>query len=394
MHDRPPFCVLIAGGGCAALEAAFRLQRVAEDRVKTTILTPDAELATHALAVLAPFAAGRVAREPLARLAREASAELRRGRLKSVDSDAHHVMTDDGEVLAYDALLIAVGAPQRVPGPHMLTFGCPGTEDQMHGLIQDVEEGWVRRVAFVVPAEATWPVPLYELALMTAERAYDLCQRPELTFVTAEPAPLALFGPLASRALTERLHDGGIEVHTAVATDVPKRGLLELHPSGERVTVDRIVTLPSPYGPRLQGLPHNAHGFLVVDRHGRVRGTPDVYAAGDVTDHPIKQGGLACQQADAAADAIAAQAGAAIEPEPREPLLEGVLLTERTALFMRRESRADIAVCSVVARRRRSWRPTKITGRELVAHLSDPQRYAAASAISTPPSAEIARRSA
>lgn len=264
----------------------------------------------------------------------------------------------------------------------------------MHGLIQDVEEGWVRRVAFVVPAEATWPVPLYELALMTAERAYDLCQRPELTFVTAEPAPLALFGPLASRALTERLHDGGIEVHTAVATDVPKRGLLELHPSGERVTVDRIVTLPSPYGPRLQGLPHNAHGFLVVDRHGRVRGTPDVYAAGDVTDHPIKQGGLACQQADAAADAIAAQAGAAIEPEPREPLLEGVLLTERTALFMRRESRADIAVCSVVARRRRSWRPTKITGRELVAHLSDPQRYAAASAISTPPSAEIARRSA
>jgi sulfide:quinone oxidoreductase len=308
--------------------------------------------------------------------------------------DSHHVVTDDGGVIAYDALLIAVGALQRGAGPHMLTFGRPGTEEQMHGLVQDIEEGWVRRVAFVVPADATWPVPLYELALMTAERAYGLCQRSELTFVTAEPAPLALFGPPVSRALTKRLNDAGIEVHTAVATDVPARGLLELHPSGERLTVDRVVTLPSLDGPRLEGLPHDAHGFLVVDGHCRVRGASDVYAAGDATHHTIKQGGLACQQADAAADAIAAQAGAAIEPELHESLLEGILLTERTALFMRRESRDDTAVCSAVARRGRSWPSTKIAGRELAAHLSDPQRDTAARAINTPPSAEIARPSA
>ena len=394
MHDRPSFAVLIAGGGCAALEAAFRLQHVGEGRVQTTVLAPDADFATQAMAVLVPFAAGRVPRQPLAQLARDAGAHLHCGSLKSVDPVARHVVTDDGELLAYDALLIAVGALQRTPGSHRLTFGRPGAAEQMHGLIQDVEEGWVRRIAFVVPTEASWPVPLYELALMTAERAYDLCQRPALTFVTAEPAPLALFGPPASRALTARLHDAGIEVHTAVAADVPARGLLELHPGGDRLSVDRIVTLPTLDGPRLEGLPHDAHGFLVVDRNGRVCGAPDVYAAGDATHHPIKQGGLACQQADAAADAIAAQAGAAIEPERYEPLLEGVLLTERTALFMRRKSRDDTAICSAVARRGGSWPSTKIAGRELAAHLSDAPRPAAAPAISTPPSAEIVGPSA
>ena len=57
-------------------------------------------------------------------------------------------------------------------------------------------------------------------------------------------------------------------------------------------------------------------GFLPVDTHGRVAGVPGVYAAGDATDFDIKQGGIACQQADAAAEAIAADAGVAIDPAP------------------------------------------------------------------------------
>ena len=43
-------------------------------------------------------------------------------------------------------------------------------------------------------------------------------------------------------------------------------------------------------------------------------GVPDVFAAGDATAEPVKQGGLATQQADAAAEAIAAEAGAADRP--------------------------------------------------------------------------------
>ena len=377
MADRP-FEVLIVGGGYAAFEAAFRLQRVAGSATQTTILAPDTHLAARPMAVLAPFAAGHAPRVPLAKLAGAAAARLSHGRMISVDVEAHHAVTDDGETIAYDALLIAIGAVQRLPPAHTLAFGTPGSEERMHGLIQDLEGGYVRKIAFVVPAGASWPLALYELALMSAERAYDMCQRGDLMLLTAEPAPLAIFGEQASRALAARLYSAGVTVRTAVDVEVPACGLIELHPGGERMTVDRIVTLPLFDGPAIDGLPHDEHGFLAVDDHGRVEGVADVYAAGDVTHHPIKQAGLACQQADVAADMIAAQAGVAIEPQPYRPILEGVLLTERATMIMRREKDAAGNDNSVVARAGR-WRgPTKAIGRELAAHLAaaDPQRTA------------------
>jgi sulfide:quinone oxidoreductase len=373
MHDPKTFRVLIVGAGSAALEAAFRLQRIAEERVETTILAPDDHFATHAMAVLVPFAAGDVPHEPLARMAFEAGARLHRGRMASVDTDAHQVLTAEGQAIDYDALLIAVGAVQRSPLPHALAFGGPGTEEHMHGLVQDLEAGYVRRIAFVVPPGATWPVPLYELALMTADRAYEMGQDPELTLVTAEESPLGLFGPEASSTLAARLAKRGIAVYAGVHAQVPTAGVVELHPSGERLSVSRVVTLPILDGPAVTGLPHDAHGFLPVDRHGRVQGARDVYAAGDATHHPIKQGGLACQQADAAAEAIAAQAGVAIEPEPYAAMLQGVLLTERAATSLRQETSAGVVPGQAVW-----WPPAKIAGRELSRHLSSMARHTAA----------------
>src|SRR4051812_39837087 len=158
MTDSPSFKVLIAGGGCAALEAAFRLQRVAAGKVDTTILAPDELFVTHALAVLVPFAAGHTPHESLAEMASAAGARLRRGRLASVDPGEHRVLTDDGEAIGYDALLIAVGGVQRAAYPHAVAFGSPGSEERVHGLVQDLEAGYVRRIAFVVPDGASWPV--------------------------------------------------------------------------------------------------------------------------------------------------------------------------------------------------------------------------------------------
>jgi sulfide:quinone oxidoreductase len=360
MSDSNTLNVLIVGGGSAALEAAFRLKRVAERRVRVTILAPDEYFATHAMAVLVPFAAGAVPRESLAGLAFDAGAQLRRGRMTSVDTAEHHVVTADGETIAYDALLIAVGAVPRAH-PHAVAFGGPGTEERMHGLIQDLEAGFIRRIAFVVPEDATWPVPLYELALLTAERAYDMCLRPELTVVTPEEAPLALFGAEGSRTLATRLTDAGVTLLNGTHAEIVTSRLVELHPGGRRLSVDRVVTLPTFEGPAVPGLPHDAAGYLPVDAHGRVRGVPDVYAAGDATHHRVKQGGLACQQADAAAEAIAARAGTAIEPRPYTPVLQGVLLTERASTFLGRNPTADTSGADEAS----CWPPTKIAGREL-----------------------------
>jgi sulfide:quinone oxidoreductase len=376
MRDSPMFKALIVGAGSAALEAAFRLQHVAGNRIETVLLAPEDEFATHAMAVLAPFAKGDIPHEPVARLAREAGARLRRGRLASVDAGAHQVLTSAGETIDYDALLIAVGAVQQIPGRNVLAFGALGSEERMHGLVQDLEAGFVRRIAFVVPSGTSWPVPLYELALMAADRAYDMNMAPELTLITYEQTPLELFGADASDALAARLSERGIAVRTGVHAEVSSACVIALQPSGELLAVDRVVTLPALVGPSVEGLPHDADGFLVVDRHGRVHGAPDVYAAGDATHHLIKQGGLACQQADAAAEAIAAQAGAAIDPEPYAAILQGVLLTERAATYLRREPRAD----RIVPDQAVWWPPTKIAGRELSRHLGGQSGHTAAAA--------------
>ena len=376
MSGAPAFNVLIAGGGCAALEAAFRLQHIGEGKVDTTVLAPDEYFATAAFAVLAPFAAGDVPHESLADLVSAAGARLWRGRLASVAPGDRRVLTDEGETIGYDALLIAVGAVKHAPYSHVLAFGSPGAEERMHGLVQDLEAGFVRSIAFVVPDGASWPVPLYELALMTAERAYDMGQDPELTLVTPEEAPLALFGPETSRALAARLARARVAVFTGVHADVPGAGLVELRGGGNPLSVDRVVTLPEFHGPGVQGLPADARGFLPVDRHGRVAGVADVYAAGDATSAPIKQGGLACQQADAAAETIAARAGAAVEPQPCRALLQGVLLTEHGATVLRRAGEVageDAGVSTPPL----WWPPTKIAGQELSRHVADLPRHRA-----------------
>jgi sulfide:quinone oxidoreductase len=329
---RGRFRVLIAGAGPAGVEAALAIQRLAADRVTITIVAPE-RLIHLPPSVLSPFAAGDQFRLALAGLT---GTNHRHGRVIAVDCAAREVRTSNDETLAYDALLVAVGGVQRSPFRRALAYGTAGSEDRMHGLVQDVEDGYVKRVAFVVPPAGTWPLPVYELALMTAARAYDMCAHVELTLVTSEASPLEVFGPELSRDVGRLLSAAGISLRTRVNARMSGRNTLELHPGGERLDVDRVVTLPILDAPTITGLPRDAAGFLPVDAHGRLVGAPGVYAAGDATDFAIKQGGIACQQADAAAEAIAAEAGVAIAPAPFVPTLRGLLRTERDSLWLER----------------------------------------------------------
>ena len=350
------FEVIIGGSGPAGIEAALVLRRLAGSLVETTLVTPDEECVHLPMTVMTPFARSGSTRYPLTDLVSDAGATLHRGSIATVDAVARELRTDGGDTLAYDALLVGVGGVQHVPYPRALTYGAPGAEERMHGLIQDVEAGYVKRVAFVVPAGVSWPVPLYELALMTAERADDMCAHVELTLVTPESSPLELFGPDTARDVGGLLDQAGIVLRTNTRADVPATNLVRLHPDGEHLRVDRVVTLPTLTGPGIDGLPHDDAGFLPVDLHGRVEGAPGVYAAGDATNFAIKQGGIACQQADAAAEEIAAAAGAAIEPRAFTPALRAVLVTEYDASWLGPPEDPP-------------W--TKISGRELSRHLTE-----------------------
>jgi sulfide:quinone oxidoreductase len=93
--------------------------------------------------------------------------------------------------------------------------------------------------------------------------------------------------------------------------------------------------MPTLAGPRIGGLRSDNDGFLQVDAHGRVQGEDDVYGAGDAISFPVKQGGLAAQQADAVAAHVAARAGADVDAMPFQPVLRAMLLTGETPRYLR-----------------------------------------------------------
>ena len=124
-----------------------------------------------------------------------------------------------------------------------------------------------------------------------------------------------------------------------------------------------MIALPRLRGRGIPGLPADAGGFLVIDEHARVTGAADVFAAGDATAEPIKQGGLAAQQADAAAEAIAAEAGAELDPRPYRPVLRGLLLTGDTPLYLRNDLTGDGILARPLRHRPRRPRTRRSGGR-------------------------------
>jgi sulfide:quinone oxidoreductase len=321
------FEVVVAGGGVAGLEASLALRDLAGDRINLTLLSPQAEFVERPMTVREPFAFARAPRFPLAEIAADVGAALVPDALSRVDVAGRVAHTAAGAELRYDALVIGLGAQIRTRYEHAVTVDDTRLDEQLHGLIQDVEEGYVSRLAFVLPAPLAWPLPAYELALMTARRAYDMNIELSITVLTPEDAPLAVFGDGASQALAQLLADLRIEVISSAYCEIPRSGLIEITPGGRRLEVDRVVALPQLYGPGVPGLPHDADGFIPVDENGQVRGAERVYAAGDATDFAVKFGGIAAQQADTVAHAIAALAGAPVAPAPFAPVIQAVLLT-------------------------------------------------------------------
>jgi sulfide:quinone oxidoreductase len=334
-NPQTPFRVLIVGGGVAGLEAAFALRELAGERIATKLLAGSAEFVYRPMRVTEPFG-GVVARHyPLEEIARDAGAELVLDTFKWLDADGRSVHTGGGETIQYDALLLAPGAVLRPAFSHALTLDDALLDEQLHGLIQDVEGGYVRSLAFLAPTPMPWPMPLYELALMTARRAYDMNVEVSITLVTPEDAPLAVFGAPVSEAVAQLLEANNILAMTSAHAETPQVGHVSVRPGARQLRVDRVVALPELFGPSLPGVPTgSAGGFIPVDVHCRVPTLERVWAAGDATDFAVKMGGIAAEQADVAAQAIAAVAGAPIEPDPFHPVIHGVLLGGDKPLYL------------------------------------------------------------
>jgi sulfide:quinone oxidoreductase len=326
--------VVIAGGGVAALEGALALQALAGGRTTTTVIAPGGEFFYRPLAVREPFAYAPARRYELAPIVHDAGAQLAVDALEWIDPVGQVAHTASGAALEYDAMLLALGATIRPRYEHALTIDDRRLDETLHGLVQDIEEGYTHSLAFVSPGRMAWQLPMYELALMMATRAYDMNVDLQTTLITPEDAPLAIFGAAASAAVSELLERARIETINSAYTEIPRSGEIVINPGDRHLKVDRIVALPELYGPPVRGIPLAEHGFIRVTPHQQVPDAGPVYAAGDAVDFPIKHGGLAAQQADVAAQSIAAMAGAPVTPEPFDPVIHGMLLTGGAPVYL------------------------------------------------------------
>jgi sulfide:quinone oxidoreductase len=325
--------VVVVGGGVAALETALALHDLAGELTDVSVIAPNPDFHYRPMTVREPFAQGQARRYPLAPIVSDAGASLICDELSWVDPENRIVHTKGDEQLEYDALVLALGARATQRYRHAVTIDAARMDEILHGVVQDVEAGYIKRLAFVAPGRMAWPLPLYELALMTAGRAYDMNMDVAIMLVTPEDSPLAIFGQTASSAVAELLARSNVQtIHSAYAE--VHQGEVVINPGDRRLHVDRVIALPELYGPCVRGIPLSEHGFLRVNRYGRVLDAEGVYAAGDCTEFPVKHGGVGSQQADVVAQSIAAQAGAPVTPEPFHPVIHGMLLTGGKPLYL------------------------------------------------------------
>ena len=166
--------VVIAGGGVAGLEALLGLRAMAGDRVRLTLVAPDADFSYRPLAVAEPFALGHAYRVPLSEFTEDVGAELVADAAVAVDDKAGRLQLRDGGARSYEALLVAPGG-HAVSGVEGATTWWPGGDPEVYGgLLRDIDEGYAKRIVIVVPPGSVWPLPAYELALMTAGQAVDM----------------------------------------------------------------------------------------------------------------------------------------------------------------------------------------------------------------------------
>jgi sulfide:quinone oxidoreductase len=363
--------VVIAGGGFAGVEALLALWELGSEYVRVTLVAPEPRLFYRPAATAEVFEDDPPRCYDLEEITSELGAAFVKARVVSVGSQTGYVRLSSGPRLTYDDLVLATGGRATAGVAGAVMFRGQHDVRALRLLVRDIEREEVRRVGFALPAGTSWPLPLYELALLFSSHAAERDLRTEITVVTPERAPLEVFGSEASRLVASLVAEQGITfVGHAIPDHVSENGLVLR--SGRTVGVDRVVAVPQLRGRSILGVPTDHAGFVPIDSTGRVQDLPNVYAAGDMTTFPVKQGGLAAQQADGIAEAILAAAGVAVVPCRAPRILQARLIGGADPLFLRAElDECGRATSAAFSGRAPSEDPigNKVLARYLTPHL-------------------------
>lgn len=263
--DRTPQ-VVIVGGGVAGLEALMALRDLAGDRVQLTLVAPQPDFTYRPLAVEEPFSHQPPEQRALEPITREFGSRFVQAAVERVAPDEHHVELSTGESLEYAMLLVCVGGRPQPAFRQGTTFLAAGEPLRIDDVLANAAAAPSRRVAFVVPPGVTWPLPIYEVALMARRRAQSLgLSELEHVVVTPESSPLIMFGSIASGEVETLLRARGIAIETGTYAHEADDGPLVLTPGDRRLEAGDLVALPVIEGPGIAGLPCDEHGFIPID---------------------------------------------------------------------------------------------------------------------------------
>ena len=362
------FKVLIAGGGVAALEAILALTVVGGDSIEIELVTPNPTFSLAALSVAQPFGGDEPRQIDLSEFCAARNVELRLDSLSEVWGEQRRILTGSCEDIPYDALLLAFGARRvgSIPGARPFRAGID--VQWLSRLLGKIESGSTKRVIFALPESVRWSLPLYELALSTSQWSRERgADGVSLRIVTADLDPLRIFGWQPARRINELLDDAGIELITGTVAERFEGGVLRCE-DGHAYPADAVITLPDVFVPDVPGLPQGRGGFIGCDAEMRVDGLESVWIAGDASWFPVKQGGIAAQQAETAAAGIATAAGLDVEPQPFRPTIRSALLTGAEPEFLRsdmtEEGGGQITTSPLW------WPPIKVAGPRLAPFLA------------------------
>jgi len=311
--------IVILGGGFGGITAAHEARRALGPEHTITLIDRKATfmMGLRKLWIMAGLGTREEGERPIAALGAR-GIDVRREEVASIDTAARVVHTDGGDV-AYDFLLVALGAEPRadlVKGFSDAAYNLyevAGAE-RLREPLAALSSGKVAIVIAGVPYKCP-PAP-YEAAMLIDElfRKRGVRDRVEIHVFTVQPMLLPLLGKAASGALGGRLSAKGIAFQTGRKTTA-----LE----GSRVVfddgafdADLLIVVP-PHRPpavvKQSGL-CGAGEWISVERETLRTPLPGVFAVGDCTEI-LLDNKMALPKAGIMAEAEARVAAAGIVAE-------------------------------------------------------------------------------
>src|SRR4029453_555581 len=139
----------------------------------------------------------------------------------------------------------------------------PAAPEPFRALLDELESRGAAGLLYAIPSGPVWPLPIYELALLSAREFEQRDVDVRGGVVTSEPSPLALFGTRASATVRSLLDARGIEVWCSKYPAGFTEGRLSCVPDGS-ITADSVVAGPRLGGAGRRGSPPPPSGVIPV----------------------------------------------------------------------------------------------------------------------------------